>query len=753
VTSVSPPHTAPPFQRASFSAPGQEGDIDSRIKDLLKQLREERVERAADNAKLRRDSASHQKDLGKLQEDMSAIRETLLADGPMATAAKRLGQQPSGGTGAESGTWSLDLSGATIPEGKTTDVCGSIQEVVAVIEASQGTLKEDLQREIQALRYAFEGEQSRLNTHVQTMTERLDECKKISFMETQMSLPHQQQLPQLLERLSNLERNIGDVTHSSSEPGDRMMLLTRVELVEQQSATKFNALTSRLEQVEMRLPNGSNMICNTAELMDKVEKLEDHCVRTCIQELDNKLHSELRSCMQALSGDLRGEILGDFAVRVASAEARTGAVEARLGDDIQRVSAEIRMRVNKLESAQLVQRIQSLEEEARRFERKAFSNAVNDIDHSLRMTFSEEKDTGDCSRPNISLRPKAVEDKLEKSHEADLEEAPTQSHNRAPSVSKPGGPGCTTAAPVQQQGLSAMVMAHKGQDARSDSRGSSWQARLSSSSLEARPNQVQAGSQMRTSSGGSSRASCVGSEGPVIHALPSKEGGGQPVNPTPGPRTLSGSAQDRGKARGTSPTLSASSTASTFGGGSERMSQDANGQPQIAQRVRCLASPLNGSRAVNPLARNSGSSSSARAGITLGSRGSGVGMTGGSSLTSRHGASGSPSLNSKEGGLARDGMRVRFATQPVDSDASSSRHLDSGPAYQYIAEQEDRGYYTLAQLTDFRIWRKLPNVIPTERETYLAPRVFKELFSMAKEDFADLPRWKRDSLKRRHGLF
>jgi hypothetical protein len=72
---------------------------------------------------------------------------------------------------------------------------------------------------------------------------------------------------------------------------------------------------------------------------------------------------------------------------------------------------------------------------------------------------------------------------------------------------------------------------------------------------------------------------------------------------------------------------------------------------------------------------------------------------------------------------------------------------------QYVAEQAQSGHYTLAQLTDFRIWRKLPNVKPTEREIYLSPRIFKELFSMQKEEFAELPRWKRDSLKRRHGLF
>jgi hypothetical protein len=82
------------------------------------------------------------------------------------------------------------------------------------------------------------------------------------------------------------------------------------------------------------------------------------------------------------------------------------------------------------------------------------------------------------------------------------------------------------------------------------------------------------------------------------------------------------------------------------------------------------------------------------------------------------------------------------------------RHHNLGdPTYHGMAEQGESGFYTLAQLTDFRIWRKLPNVIPTEREAYLSPHVFKELFSMGKDEFADLPRLQRDRLKRRHGLF
>mmetsp|Transcript_78244 Transcript_78244/g.151146 ORF Transcript_78244/g.151146 Transcript_78244/m.151146 type:complete len:88 (-) Transcript_78244:12-275(-) len=51
VPGVSPPHTAPFFQRSPVGAPLQEGDMDGRMKDLMKQISEERVERTADIAK------------------------------------------------------------------------------------------------------------------------------------------------------------------------------------------------------------------------------------------------------------------------------------------------------------------------------------------------------------------------------------------------------------------------------------------------------------------------------------------------------------------------------------------------------------------------------------------------------------------------------------------------------------------------------------------------------------------------------
>jgi len=62
------------------------------------------------------------------------------------------------------------------------------------------------------------------------------------------------------------------------------------------------------------------------------------------------------------------------------------------------------------------------------------------------------------------------------------------------------------------------------------------------------------------------------------------------------------------------------------------------------------------------------------------------------------------------------------------------------------------GTYSLEQLTDKRTWEKL-DITATERETYLPEPVFIGLFGMSKADFAALPKWKKDTVKKKHDLF
>jgi len=60
--------------------------------------------------------------------------------------------------------------------------------------------------------------------------------------------------------------------------------------------------------------------------------------------------------------------------------------------------------------------------------------------------------------------------------------------------------------------------------------------------------------------------------------------------------------------------------------------------------------------------------------------------------------------------------------------------------------------FGLEDLQDKKTWIKL-GVEPAERETYLSPEDFQEVFKMDKESFAKLPKWKRDNLKKRALLF
>merc|ERR1712003_408563 len=66
------------------------------------------------------------------------------------------------------------------------------------------------------------------------------------------------------------------------------------------------------------------------------------------------------------------------------------------------------------------------------------------------------------------------------------------------------------------------------------------------------------------------------------------------------------------------------------------------------------------------------------------------------------------------------------------------------------AEEIPEGCYSLQQLQDN--WREL-GVPADARETFLPPRVFKDLFGMEKDAFAALPKWKKDGAKKKHKLF
>jgi len=91
------------------------------------------------------------------------------------------------------------------------------------------------------------------------------------------------------------------------------------------------------------------------------------------------------------------------------------------------------------------------------------------------------------------------------------------------------------------------------------------------------------------------------------------------------------------------------------------------------------------------------------------------------------------------------------------SDSSNAREVETlaaTPEEVASAVKQAIGVcYSLAQLTDSKVWRTLPNVVPAEREQLLSPPDFEEVFEMRKDDFEKLPRWKRDWMKQSRALF
>lgn len=99
--------------------------------------------------------------------------------------------------------------------------------------------------------------------------------------------------------------------------------------------------------------------------------------------------------------------------------------------------------------------------------------------------------------------------------------------------------------------------------------------------------------------------------------------------------------------------------------------------------------------------------------------------------------------------LAQGSQRIEDveALWKVAQDTLSREHVKKVVEREAALQQ-----YTLEQLTNPQVWQKL-QINPAERELLLPENTFRQLFSMDKRAFGTLPKWKRHSLKKRHGLF
>lgn len=84
-----------------------------------------------------------------------------------------------------------------------------------------------------------------------------------------------------------------------------------------------------------------------------------------------------------------------------------------------------------------------------------------------------------------------------------------------------------------------------------------------------------------------------------------------------------------------------------------------------------------------------------------------------------------------------------------------TREKEKAPAPPPLPEHSPdlpEGCFSLEELQNPAVWKDR-GIEASRREEYLTDAAFLGLFGMTKEDFAKMPKWKRDGRKREHGLF
>jgi len=89
--------------------------------------------------------------------------------------------------------------------------------------------------------------------------------------------------------------------------------------------------------------------------------VDSSLVARLVGEMDAELRMELSSRMRLIHAELRGELLGEVAVRIAAVEARTGVMETTLSAELKRIGKDSHARIERLEAANLDPRLTSIE--------------------------------------------------------------------------------------------------------------------------------------------------------------------------------------------------------------------------------------------------------------------------------------------------------------------------------------------------------------------------------------------------------
>ena len=111
-------------------------------------------------------------------------------------------------------------------------------------------------------------------------------------------------------------------------------------------------------------------------------------------------------------------------------------------------------------------------------------------------------------------------------------------------------------------------------------------------------------------------------------------------------------------------------------------------------------------------------------------------------------------------GISKAGRRVTRTKIILPTMVGETQHQSQGgktpvsePNNPLLPESFDGNYYSLEALQHQNIQNYDQVVDKNNREQYLSPEEFEEVFGMTKDDFATLPKWKRVNKKRAVHLY
>jgi hypothetical protein len=158
------------------------------------------------------------------------------------------------------------------------------------------------------------------------------------------------------------------------------------------------------EAVDCRLAGIAN--CRVSDTQSELSESRaiDRGYARRVGELDAELRAEMANRVRTLTMELRGEILGEVAVRVGSAEARMELLETRIAGDVKRTCMDLGIRIDHVEdqvnkSSKLVAELE---------EGKAAVDAIEAIERGIRGALQESDPKRGGKRPCSPGSPKST---------------------------------------------------------------------------------------------------------------------------------------------------------------------------------------------------------------------------------------------------------------------------------------------------------------------------------------------------------